>query len=397
MKKKFVAATAVAVAFGSALVVMPSAHADTVTTIRSGDFLPTLSDTRDNGLVTVGDHGIGVYTAIVGGDSYNAKAAEYWAADVALKDAGEPALNWKGTTTAPGKQLYVDLDGDPSTGMYNNTAYKGADGILVGEMYTGTDGKPSWWLNNSATAAVKALAPQQPNGGNTQWQGTLDEWRAAFPKATVVATGFSMGSGATGSGIITSTTLGDTTYDFAGKDAVVTPTPVTTAPGDVTGTASGTTVSLSWSSVPGATGYSIYRNGVAQPVGESFSTSGQVGGLQPGTSYSFQVAGHMADGTTGPKSAAVTVSTPPVTLSPVKTMYGTSVTTSSAILLWSVPDAHATGYYVFRNGVQVGYTYGTWLSNKDLKSKTSYTFQVQAVGAGGAKAAKSASFVITTK
>lgn len=199
------------------------ASADNVT-IRTADFITSLSATRANGTVTVGDNGIGVVTetpAVPTSPSPD-KAAEYWKAELPLADAGEPTLTWKGTTTRPGKQLYVDLDGDASTGMAGNDGYKGADGILVGEMYTGTDGKPSWWMNNASTQAAKDAAPQKPNGGNTPWQGTLDEWRTAFPDAKVVATGFSLGSGAgNASGIITQVTVGETTYSFAGKDAPV--------------------------------------------------------------------------------------------------------------------------------------------------------------------------------
>ncbi|MFI1162504.1 chitinase [Streptomyces sp. NPDC020801] len=73
----------------------------------------------------------------------------------------------------------------------------------------------------------------------------------------------------------------------------------------VTATTS-SSVSLSWNSVPGATGYNVYRDGTK--VAAVTGTSATVTGLAASTSYSFQVTATNAAGESA-KSAAVTATT----------------------------------------------------------------------------------------
>ncbi|MFJ8536483.1 chitinase [Streptomyces sp. NPDC093591] len=86
--------------------------------------------------------------------------------------------------------------------------------------------------------------------------------------------------------------------------------PSPTIPGAPSGlSVSGTTsssVSLAWNTVPGATGYHVYRNGTK--VTAVTGTSATVTGLAASTSYSFQVTAANAAGES-PKSAAVTATT----------------------------------------------------------------------------------------
>ncbi len=143
-----------------------------------------------------------------GGGTWSAnKAAGYFAVDVALADSGEPSMAWNTTTstTQPGLQLVADLDG-------NGTI----DATLVGEPVYGDD----WWMPAKTIDEVpvaEAFREAAPTGGGSgsEWTGTLDEWREAFPQARVVKTGWSLGSGIQGSGTIESLTLGATTYTFA--------------------------------------------------------------------------------------------------------------------------------------------------------------------------------------
>ena len=51
--------------------------------------------------------------------------------------------------------------------------------------------------------------------------GTLDEWRANFPDAQVLAFGFSLGSGVKGDGVLNAINFNNTRYTFA-KDVVLT-------------------------------------------------------------------------------------------------------------------------------------------------------------------------------
>jgi hypothetical protein len=117
------------------------------------------------------------------------------------------------TTLRPGMQLVIDFDGNGSV-----------DGILVGEP-TYADGSPlygdTWWLANSAKQFVKDGAPAHGGGYGSTNNGTLDQWRAAFSDAHVVAFGWSLGSGVHGDDTIRSMTLGDTTYKFIDTGAPV--------------------------------------------------------------------------------------------------------------------------------------------------------------------------------
>ncbi|HWD81373.1 MAG TPA: cellulose binding domain-containing protein, partial [Kribbella sp.] len=78
------------------------------------------------------------------------------------------------------------------------------------------------------------------------------------------------------------------------------------APTGLSGTASGTSVNLSWSAVSGATSYNVYRNGtkVGSPTGTSYTDSG----LAASTSYSYQVSASNSAGE-GAKSSSVSVTT----------------------------------------------------------------------------------------
>ncbi|MET7599684.1 MULTISPECIES: glycoside hydrolase family 18 protein [unclassified Streptomyces] len=92
-----------------------------------------------------------------------------------------------------------------------------------------------------------------------------------------------------------------------GADASQPPAPPT---GLKTGTVTSGSVALSWSAVPGATGYAVYRNGVKAQTASG--TSVTVTGLSPATAYSFQVAA-VNDAGESAKSAAVTATTSPGT------------------------------------------------------------------------------------
>ncbi|PZT70469.1 chitinase [Streptomyces sp. SW4] len=81
--------------------------------------------------------------------------------------------------------------------------------------------------------------------------------------------------------------------------------PATPAGLSVSGTTS-SSVSLSWNTVPGATGYTVYRDGTKATA--VTGTSATVTGLAPSTSYSFQVAATNAAGESA-RSTAVTART----------------------------------------------------------------------------------------
>ncbi|MFD7456605.1 MULTISPECIES: chitinase [unclassified Streptomyces] len=75
-----------------------------------------------------------------------------------------------------------------------------------------------------------------------------------------------------------------------------------------TGTITATSVALSWTAVPGATGYALYRDGTK--VRTVTGTSATVTGLAPSTAYAFQVAA-VNDAGESARSATVTATTAP--------------------------------------------------------------------------------------
>ncbi|MFE6174351.1 chitinase [Streptomyces sp. NPDC056464] len=82
-----------------------------------------------------------------------------------------------------------------------------------------------------------------------------------------------------------------------------------------TGAVTSSSVALSWSPVPGATGYAVYRDGAkAQTVS---GTSATLGGLSPSTAYGFQVTAVNEAGESA-KSATVTATTTAGTGGPVQ-------------------------------------------------------------------------------
>jgi Cellulose binding domain/Fibronectin type III domain len=78
------------------------------------------------------------------------------------------------------------------------------------------------------------------------------------------------------------------------------------APTGLSGTATSSSVSLTWSAPSGATSYSVYRNGtkVGSPTGTSYTDSG----LAANTTYSYQVSASNSAGE-GPKSGTISVKT----------------------------------------------------------------------------------------
>jgi len=184
------------------LVGVTSAHAAAQTILVPDDFNPVRSDTRPGGSYAV--EGTGLRITTQNNTSFD-KVAEYVDTNTPLASVGEPSLDYTPTsgTIPPGFQLVVDFDDDGTD-----------DGILISEpKFYGN----VWWLNNSADADVKAAAPMNPgtSGSAFGYDGTLEEWRTAFPAAVVKAFGFSLGSGVKGDGVINAITFAGDRYTFA--------------------------------------------------------------------------------------------------------------------------------------------------------------------------------------
>lgn len=199
MKKKSLA-LAGALAMGLTLAVAQPANAATAVLFVPDDFIAAASDTRSTGALELVPTGLRISTT---GSTSTDKVAEYFQTSTPLANVGEPTLNFTNTTAGgtPGYQLIVDFNNDGAP-----------DGILVGEPGAYGD---VWWLNNAAAPFVKDAAPTTGGGFGSNWFGTLDQWRTAFPGANVLAFGFSLGSGVKGDGVLTAINFGDTRYTFA--------------------------------------------------------------------------------------------------------------------------------------------------------------------------------------
>ena len=200
-----------------------------------------MSQTRSAGHFKVTPVGLKVWTDDA---TSNAKVAGYTAPaeGTNLSNIGTPAINWVGTSPAPGLQIVVDLPGGGPS-----------EGILVGESVYGNN----WWLTSGSSAAMKAVDPSGANnGGNgSEWFGTLAEWNTALEgKGWVRSVGFSLGSGVKGEGFIKSLTFHGKKYTFPCVAPTKSPTATPTATPSATATPTATaTATPSGTTTPSAT------------------------------------------------------------------------------------------------------------------------------------------------
>ena len=169
-----------------------------------------------------------------------------------------------------------------------------------------------------------------------------------------------------------------------------------TVPTGLTATTIATgSVTLSWSGStdlpnPGATGvggYYVYRNGtrIATATGTSYTDSA----LTASTAYSYQVAAF--DKATPPNVSALSTALNVTTLADTQAptvptgLTAKTVTLGGVTLTWNastdLPNPGGTGvggYYVYRNGVQIGTATGTSYSDSALAAATAYSYQVAA-------------------
>lgn len=151
-----------------------------------------------------------------------------------------------------------------------------------------------------------------------------------------------------------------------------------TAPTGLTSTAqTGTTVTLTWSPVTGASYYRAYRKGVSTNVGGSDATSITVGGLEPNKSYQFAVAADTTTGKTGPKSSYITVKTKGMTLAKPATPTVSGIEKTKAVVTTKAVSG-ARGYNWYINGIAHGHSDGLKYTVVSLKANTTYRVSVAA-------------------
>ncbi|MGW0857850.1 chitinase [Streptomyces sp. NPDC002690] len=179
--------------------------------------------------------------------------------------------------------------------------------------------------------------------------GTTDvsTWTPSATGWSQLATSFTTGASTTSVTVYTHGWYGQPAY-YADDIAVTGPDggggtdPAPTVPATPAGLTSGTktssSVSLSWNSVSGATGYTVYKDGAKATT--ATGTSATISGLSADTAYSFAVSATNAAGESA-KSSALSVRT------------STSGTTNPPTST-TVPKHAVTGYWQnFNNGATV--------------------------------------------
>ena len=157
-------------------------------------------------------------------------------------------------------------------------------------------------------------------------------------------------------------------------------------------------IDLAWQSSTdpesGIASYRIYRDGahVGTTSGPSFSDTG----VQPQTTYSYEVSAVNGDGLESARSGPVSATTPaaPDTSPPGAPagLQATVVSSSRVDLAWqaaSDPESGIASYRVYRDGARVATPSGLSFQDTGLQPGTTYRYEVSAVNGEGLEGARS--------
>ncbi|MFD4582679.1 chitinase [Streptomyces sp. NPDC058423] len=239
-----------------------------------------------------------------------------------------------GLTGGSGTALAADVNNAKNAGFESGladwTCSGGSGAVVSSPVHGGTSalrGTPSGQDNAKCSQTV-AVRPNSTYRLSAWVQGSyvylgasgtgttdVSVWTPGGSGWSQLSTTFTTGSGTTSVTVYTHGWYGQPAYvaddvsvfgpDGGGggdPDPVVPPTPGGLTAGAVTSSS----VALSWSGSPGATGYHVYRNGTR--IQSVTGTSTTVTGLAASTSYQFQVSAANAAGESA-KSTAVTATT----------------------------------------------------------------------------------------
>lgn len=148
----------------------------------------------------------------------NAKAAFYQYVSLPLASIDAVSVEYSSVFgPVPVSQLIVDINGDnrPDGTLFGHSQY--GDVFSLSMEQTGAFGY------TGALPAFVALSPHVGPGYGSQYYGTLAEWSAAAPGASVRAVGFSLGESVYGDGYVTSVTAAGVPYYFTKVSTAGTP------------------------------------------------------------------------------------------------------------------------------------------------------------------------------
>ena len=259
---------------------------------------------------------------------------------------------------------------------------------------------------NVTMYAIWAPIPATPTGlsvGSTTSSTLLVSWNASSGAITyqVYRNG---GSTAVYNGISTSFTdsglASGTLYSYtvqatnsAGSSTlstIVSGTPIPTTPTGLTvGSATSSSLSISWTASSGATSYQLFRNGSQVYSGSSPTYSDA--GLTSGTTYSYTI---MATNGGGSSALSSAVSGTTIPLTPTG-LHVTATTWNNVSLAWNASTG-ATSYQIIYSTYQVTMYSGSGTAcTFQTNSQQTYSFTVQATNSGGSSA-QSTAVVVTT-
>lgn len=335
------------------------------------------------------------------------------------------SLNWNGVTGASSYNLYraTTAGGEGSvpvaTGISGSNTYYTDGGLTGATTYyyrlTTVTASGEGGLSNEASATPGSTALAAPTG----LKGVAGNAQATLTWGAVAgATSYNLYRSVGGSYYatlyqpgLTATTFTDTgltngtVYSYyvcavnvngqGSQSASISLTPggaALAAPSLSAQSSGSTSVSLSWTSVTGATSYNVYRSTTAGGEGSvplatgTTSTSYSDSGLTSGTAYYYKVVavGPAGEGAFSNEASAA----PGSTALPAPTLKGTSGATTNA-LTWSAV-AGATSYNLYRStgGSYYGTLYQqgltvTTFSDTGLTAGTAYTYYIDAVNISG--------------
>jgi len=310
------------------------------------------------------------------------------------------------------------------TGLSPSTSYSFT---VVAKDAAGNTSTPSNAANVTTLNPPDTEAPTAPTNlsASNITMNTLDlSWTASTDNVGVI--GYDVYEGVTLIGSAAGTSINITglspatlyTFTVVAKDAAgneslpSVPLDVTTmsdtvppsAPTNLTASnTTETTTDLTWTASTdnvGVTGYDVFEGVVL--IGNTTTTSFNVTGLSPSTSYSFTVVARDAAGNTSTPSNSANITTldPPDTEAPTSptNLAASNVTMTSLDLSWtaSTDNVGVTGYDVYEGVSLLGSTAGTAFNVTGLSMATLYTFTVVAKDAAGNESAPSAPLDVTT-